>query len=295
MKKSTAILALLLAAALLFAACGPKDTPANTDEEGTSDVTTVPETTAGDELTTEEPTNADGEGETDPQATTAEAESSSATEAATSPALPQGKADILAAYTEVVNKVKIDAPQYVSNDWQTMSNVDMSGLTYGMVSTAAKSFLETKEQSTADTHAAGGHPKWFAMPTDTHKVGCVLTDTSKITSANCVKSGDYYVITITLLEEKDPTRDMANPYNTKSFTGKLFDVIDIIEVYDYLKKIPGVDADNAYCTFKGTATLKYNPVTGECISLDHIIDVRCFLGSSSAKVIADYHFYDFKW
>jgi len=171
----------------------------------------------------------------------------------------------------------------------------MSGITYAGVSAAAKSFLEPKEDSTADTHAAGGHPKWFALPTDSLKEGCVLTDTSKIESASCVKSGDYYVITITLVQEKDPYMDKGNPKGVTSWHGRMFDVIDITEVYDYLKKVPGVNADNAYCKFKGTATLKYNPVTNECVSLDHIIDVRCFLGSSSAKVIADYHFYNFNW
>ena len=299
MKKLTAILALLLAAALLFVACGPKE-PVNGGEGETSDITTpAPETTIDDVTTEEEPTTVDGESETSAEPTTGDAGSSSTdvttTAAPTAPALPQGKAEILAAYTKVVNKVKADAPQYVSNDWQTMSNVDMSGLLYGIASTAAKSFLETKEQSTADTHAAGGHPKWFALPTDSLKEGCVLTDTSKIESANCVKSGDYYVITITLAQERDPYMDKANPKGVTSWHGRMFDVIDIVEVTDYAKNVPGLNADNSYCTFKGTATLKYNPVTNECVSLDHIIDVRIFLGSGAAKVIADYHFYDFKW
>jgi len=294
MKKLSAILALLLAAALLFAACGQKEQPVNNGEDETSDViTTVPETTLGDEIT-EEPTTGEDESETPEQPTTAEAESSLAAEA-TAPALPQGKAEILAAYTKVVNKVKADAPQYVSNDWQTMSNVDMSNIMYGTVSGLAKSFLETKEQSTADTHAAGGHPKWFALPTDDLKEGCVLTDTSKIESASCTKSGDNYVIKITLNLEKDPYMDKANPKGVTSWHGRMFDVIDITEVVDYAKKLPTLNADNAFCTFKGTATLKYNPVTNECISLDHIIDVRVHLGSGAAKVIADYHFYDFKW
>ena len=293
MKKFTAILALLLAAALLFAACGPKDKPVNNGEEETSETTTIPETTIGEETTAEEEITVDGESGTAAEPTTAEGESSSADDA-TAPALPQGKAEILAAYTQVVNKVKADAPQYVSNDWQTMSNVDMSSVTYGLVGTAAKSFLETREESTADTHAAGGHPKWFALPTDSLKEGCVLTDTNKIESASCTKSGDDYVIKITLTTEKDPYMNKGNPKSVTSWHGRMFDVIDITEVYDYLKKIPGVNADNAYCTFKGTATLKYNPVTNECVSLDHIIDVRIHLGGA-AKVIADYHFYDFKW
>jgi len=291
MKKLTSILALLLAAALLFAACGGKDQPANGDE--ITDITTTIAEIMTDETTTEEPTTVDGDGEVSTEPTTAEAESS--TEAATAPALPQGKAEILAAYTKVVNKVKVDAPQYLNNDWQTMSNVDMSGFTYGLVSTAARPFLETFEQSSIGTHTAGNHPKWFAMPTDSLKEGCVLTDVSKIESAKCVKSGDNYVITITLVQEKDPIRDMANPRSVSGWHGKMFDVIDIVEVFDFAQSIPGVNTDNAYCTFKGTAILTYNPITNECVKLDHIIDVRCFLGSSSAKVIADYRFYDFKW
>jgi hypothetical protein len=132
------------------------------------------------------------------------------------------------------------------------------------------------------------------MPTDSLKEGCVLTDTSKIESASCTKSGDNYVIKITLVQETDPKRDMANPRSAPGWHGKMFDVIDIVEVVDVAKSL-GFSEDNAYSTFKGTATLAYNPVTNECVRLDHSIDVRIYLGSGSAKVIADYQFYDFKW
>jgi len=243
-----------------------------------------------------------GDDETEPVDTTLETSpgetsenETTAPEETTVPPLPQGKKEILAAYTKVVNKVKAEAPQYVSNDWQTMTNADMSGAMYGLVNPLAKNFLETKEQSTADTHEAGRHPKWFALPTEELKEGCVLTDTGKIESASCKASGDNYVITITLVQETDPYMDMKNPKGVKSWHGRMFDVIDITQVVDYAKKIPGFNTSNAFCTFKGTATLKYNPVTDQCVSLDHIIDVRAHLGSGAAKVIADYHFYDFKW
>lgn len=210
--------------------------------------------------------------------------------------LPEGKQEILAAYTAVVNKVKVDMPKYVSNDWQTVSNVDMGGLTYSVLSKAAGSFLETQQESEPGTHTKGTHAKWFALPTsEAHKVGCVLTDTSKITSAKCEKVGDNYVITISLQQEKDPYMKIDNPYSVTSWHGRMFDVIDIGEVVEYAKKLPGVNTDNAYCSFQGTAKLTYNPVTNECIKLDHIIDVRVFLGSGAAKVLADYHFYDFEW
>jgi len=287
MKKLTTILALLLAAAMFFAACGPQDTPTNTDEE-TSDIstTTAPETTPPEPTTNMDESAANPDGSTTaPDATTE----------AGIPPLPVGKKEILAAYTKVVDKVKTDMPEYMSNDWQTMSNVDMSGFLFGLVNPLAKQFLETKEQSTPGKQGAGKHPKWFALPTEeAYKVGCILTDTSKIESASCTKSGDYYVIKITLIEEKDPYMTIGNPYSVKSWHGRMFDVIDITEVTEYAKKIPGVNTDNAFCTFKGTATLKYNPATNECVTLDHIIDVRVHLGGA-AKVIADYHFYDFKW
>ncbi len=210
------------------------------------------------------------------------------------PPLPKTKAEILAAYTKVVDKVKIDMPQYTSNDWQTMSNVDMSGALYTAVSPFTKGALETKEQSTPGTQTKGTHPKWFALPTSSLKKGCVLTDTSKIESASCKQSGKYYIITITLKQEKDPAMKIDDPYNAPGWHGRMFDVIDIVQVVEVAKGIPFVNADNAYCNFKGTATLKYDPITNRCVTLDHVIDVRVFLGGS-AKVIADYHFYDFKW
>ena len=304
MKKALTALALVLALALLFTGCngnGPTTTETDPETSATEESTqpVVDITEDGDETTTEPESTSEGETTTEPESTsigeTTTEIATTTTKPAAPPALPQGKAEILAAYTKVVDKVKIDMPEYMSNDWQTMSNVDMNGITYAAVSGLAKSFLETKEESSPGKHNAGDHAKWFAMPTDTLKKGCVLTDTSKIESASCKKSGDYYVITITLVEEKDPIRDMANPASVSGWHGKLFDVIDIVEVFDYLQAVPGVNANNAYCTFKGTATLKYDPVTNQCVALDHIIDVKCFLGSSHAKVVADYHFYDFKW
>jgi len=283
MKKSLSILALLLAAALLFAGCGPQSQPANTDGDETSDITTTAPETVLEELSADMETT-----------TSTTAPEPTSTEPATMPPLPQGKQEILAAYTKVVNKVKTDRPEYKSNDWQTMTNVDMSGFLYGIAKPVADGFLETKEQTKIETHVTGSYPKWFALPSaESQKVGCVLTDTSKIESASCVQSGDYYVITITLLTEKDPAMVIDNPYAAPGWHGRMFDVIDITQVTDYARKF-GVNPDTAYCTFHGTATLKYDPVTDQCVTLDHIIDVRVHLGGA-AKVIADYHFYDFKW
>ena len=273
------------------------DTAPTEDLTG-SDLSTGTDVSSEDVSATDAPTDPATTLDGSTATTLSTASTASAVVTTTKPGLPQiptGKKDILAAYTAVVDKVKVDQPEYKNNDWQTMSNIDINGVLYGIVSLAANSFLETKEQSSEGTQQKGSHPKWFAMPTDTHKVGCVLTDTTKITSANCVKKGDYYVITIALEPEKDPVRDMSNPYNTKGWTGKMFDVIEIAEVMAEAQKIPGLNTDNAYCTFQGTATLTYDPVTNRCVKLDHIIDVRVYLGAKSAKVIADYHFYDFKW
>lgn len=288
MKKTLAFLSALIFIFSL-AACGKNEQGQTTGPEDLSDglITDL----------SDEATSSDIETETGAPEVT---EGVSETETETEPAeikLPVSKEEILASYTAVVNKVKTDMPQYVSNDWQTVSNVNMKSLTYSLLSGVAGNFLEAKEKSTPDTHAAGKHAKWFALPTSEEggKVGCVLTDTSKITAAKCVRDGDNFIITITLASEKDPYMNINNPKSVTSWHGRMFDVIDIGEVVEYAKKVPGLNPDNAYCTFQGTATLKYNPATNECIKLDHIIDVRIFLGSGAAKVIADYHFYDFNW
>jgi len=319
MAKSKWLSALALLLALLFiAGCGgTDDTDGTTGDVSESLTDEVTEAAATTEAVVESSTEADTEPESTeaptslptaplhpPQDTTTEPSTASTTSTTSTTVtttvlltapdkLPQTKAEILAAYTKVVDKVKIDMPAYSNNDWQTMSNVDMNRATYGIINPIAKQFLETKDESTPGEQGAGNHPKWFAMPTDTLKKGCILTDTSKIESASCTKSGEYYIIKITLIPEKDPVSYMKDS-STKSWHGQLFDVIDITQVVDYARKV-GFNAENAYCTFHGTATLKYNPVTNECYSLDHQIDVRIFLGAGAAKVIADYTFYNFRW
>lgn len=136
MRKAFPAIAVALALALLFTACG-KDQPTNADAEGgeteATSAATVPAAYDFTDLTTEATAEGETADETTTEAgvtgeTTADGESTSVggTETATAAAgtrkLPSSKGEILALYTQVMNSVKNRQPTYTSYDYQDIVN-----------------------------------------------------------------------------------------------------------------------------------------------------------------------------
>jgi len=316
MKKLAAILALLLAAALLFAACGPKNQPANTDEDETSDVTTTSPDTTLEEPTSEDETTAEDESGATTDVTTTGVDASS-TEAAPL-VLPTGKAEILALYSEVVNNVAIRQPTYNSFDYQKISNEkDLNPGVVDMLNTyfykggdqslvpALESILDTRQleaqkNAHVDTRVKKTGDNGERLPggkSNTRWFGVSMNDKVCLATPNDVKSatikdlGDGRVqIDLVIVDVKNPAVIKEGAATAPNAMAAFMEVQDIGIVFGLVDnavtrniiKLAGVNLEpSSYMLFSGsTCKLIYNAKTMECESLYQVGKMNLFLDGS---------------
>ena len=308
MKKLATILALLLAAVMLFAACGPKNQPANADGDGMPDVsTTTPETTV-DETTTgvDETTTGEG-GSTTAQETT--------TEGTTIP-LPQGKAEILAEYTRVVDAVKARQPTYTSIDYQNIINEkDLPAEVIEMLNTyfykgGAKSLtpesivdtrqltkqqdarLDRREHKTGENGerlpGSKSNARWFCV--SMNDKGCLAKE-SDVKSASIKNlGGDRRQIDIVIADARNPSAIKEGAAAAPNPIAAFMEVQDISEVFGYLENglvraavsLLGISLKtSSYMQYaNSTIRLVYDAKTMECESLYQVGKFTLYLDGS---------------
>ena len=313
MKKITSVLALLLAAALLFAAC-TKTEPASTNEDETS--TAAEMITDEIEVTTgvDDETTIDGEGETTtgPDASTSVGETS--TEAGTL-VLPSGKAEILALYTQVVNNVAIRQPTYNSFDYQKIANEkDLDPAVVDMLNTyfykggaqslvpALEKILDTRQLTAQkDAHVdtrvkrtgdngerlpgSQSNTKWFGVSMN-DKV-CLATP-ADVKSASIKDLGnDRVQIDIVIVDVRNPKVIAEGAATAPNALAAFMEVQDIGIVFGLVDnaitrnalKLAGVNLQpSSYMLFSNsTCRLVYNAKTMECESLYQVGKMNLYL------------------
>ncbi|HZK39620.1 MAG TPA: hypothetical protein VFD23_05660, partial [Clostridia bacterium] len=230
--KVTKLLALVMAIALVFSlgACGK-----NKDEETTTsaDETTVfaDETTLQDETTDVEETTADGETTLEGD-TTALGETTTAV-AVTEAGKPTTTAQILAAYTDVMNYAKTAKPAYNKKEFQSLPKEDqnMEGRLIGAILPVAETFMTKEKDANVEDNKAGSDMKWF--PVAVASKGCLLTNTAAIKSAKCDElANGNYKITIVLKDEKNPEPYKQGQAKASSNTGNMFQPLSRVEIDD---------------------------------------------------------------
>ncbi len=272
------MLAILLALTMVLslAACGKRG-----ENETT---TTLQETTLG----SDETTSADG-GTTNPDETTSEGETTTAaepestTEAIVVPAgLPEGNAEILAAYTAVMNKAKIeDKPGFKRAEFQELPNGpeyrDISGgkAVINPLLNIAGRFMTTEEKARKEPHSQGKGENMWAWPIRDAPKGCMLTDVNAIKSANCTQlpNGDYKIV-IVQKNEKNPEHHRPHHGNSApSKIGGMFMPLSKSDVDPELAKLDKIIKDAQYDMeyYNCKATLIYDPKTLHVKSVDHIL------------------------
>lgn len=306
MKKFLAIL-LTLAMVLAFAACG-----ADTEEETTT-VTEVTEEVVTDEVTEATEAETDATEATSEDAETTEEGETEADEAK----VPETTEEILAAYTEVMNQVKKDAPAYKKIEWQTLPDDANSRIVSegaSVVNTALNlaqnNFMTSEEDTKADPEIKEKGTDMHTFPICNSNYGCLLKDTSAIKSAKCeVLSNGNYKITIVLKDEKNP--EPVKDENTTSIPSNhagVFSPISKAEIDENLNGgiVSAVAKDISYSlTYHDcSTTVEYNPENNHVVSLIQFTKVAISgsgkvafikLGVTKQELVDEMHIYDIKY
>ncbi len=233
------------------------------------------------------------------------------TEKADDNALPQSNEEILAKYSEVMNKAKADSPAFSKVEYQAIppEKAQFEGTVFGKILPLASKFF--KDEATAranpEAKAKGESMEWF--PIYHNEKGCMLTDASAIESATCTQLPDGNVkIVIELKDEINSEPPNAAP-TCDSTIGSMFTPIEMATVRDTLQNdsslkfiVKNVDFELTY--YDCTAELTFNPDTNEIVELNQFmhLDINIKEGSivgisAKGKAVLDNYMYitDFQY
>ena len=194
---------------------------------------------------------------------------------------PETKAEILAAYTAVMDKAKNDKPAYKKKEFQAVPK-DKRNITEGktlitVMLELAGLFMKEENKAEVEDTSMNSDMRWF--PVYKAKKGCLLTNTGAIESAKCdpLPNGNYK-ITIVLNDEMDP-----EPYNdgqakATSNHGNMFSPLARSEIDNTLKtdwkvKLAVKNANFDLKYYNCTAELTYNPKTNRIVTLNQYMHV----------------------
>jgi hypothetical protein len=283
MKKNfTRLLALLMTLAIVFslAACG--------NDEGET-------TTAAEQTTMEEETTVEGETTTAAETTTLEGDTTAVDattavgETTTQAGKPTTPAQILAAYTEVMNYAKTAKPAHNRKEFQSLPKEDqnMDGFIIKTLLPIANTFMTQEKDAEVEDQKNGNDMKWF--PVAKSSKGCLLTNVSAIKSATCdeLANGNYKIVII-LKDEHNPEPYMEGDTKATSNTGNMFQPLAKSEIDNTIindstvnKVVKDVKYDLKF--FNCKAILEYNPKTKQIVTMEQYMSV--FIDIQEGRVI----------
>ncbi len=263
MKKSLfTILALLLTVVMLgtFAACNTNDDPTEATtteaiepltEEALPEETSAIEDTSDADITSEEPgLSEDAAAAAAATASTSVVTSKSGdTTAATTTTAATGKTpdkmnkeELVKYYNDAVNNVRDKKPQISRTEVLKIKSVKLS-LGGGMADGIASRLVNDKMP---------GNPESSTIAKGKDNTGDFMTVTSRsvakasdVTSASATKSGENYVITLTLGNETNPAKDGSSKYS------RFFSIATRQDVLDDIKDVVTADVNKCTLTYNG--------------------------------------------
>ena len=281
-RKILAVLIALVCITAVLTSCGGK-----TPEAGTSvtqqTTAQVQSTAAAEQTTAQQVSETETQSETETETTTQEKEDK----------IPETKEEILAAYTEIMNRAKKDAPGFKEIMYQNLpddanSRVITSGKTFvNAALNLAGNFMtdEASARKKPDTFAKGGD--MHLWPVKYNKEGCLLTDAGALKDAKYEQLPDGNVrITIVLNSETnpEPTPDWTSKPQSK--TGSVFAPLSKKEIDENLNGgiVSAVFSDVNYSlTYHDcSSAVTYDPETMRVISVDQVCHVTI---SGSGKTL----------
>ena len=194
---------------------------------------------------------------------------------------PTTNAQILATYTNVMNKAKAAKPAYNKYEYQELPgdaksrNIGGGKAVIDPLLKLAARFMTTKEDAKANpgVYTKGGD--MHAFPVKNAAKGCLMNDTNAIKTAKFEKlSNGNCKITMILKDEKNPEHYISGN-SAPSKTGGIFVPLSKSDVSPelgkwYVKMVisnPVYDMNYHDCM----VTLVYNPTTLRVISVDQIL------------------------
>ncbi len=278
------LLAVLLALSILFAfaACGSKSAGNEETEPAPWETTDEAESTSAEAESTEAVTDESAPAETSEAAETSESaseESTSEEETTEAAKKPETTAEILAAYTEVMDQAKKDAPGFTKVEYQELPSdsasrqVSKGGTVVNAALKLADHFMTTEADAKADPEVQQKGNNMRSWPVCKTPKGCMLTDTSGIKSAKCEElSNGNYKITIVLKAEDNPEPAPDGGTSAPSKHGAVFSPLSRAEIDENLNGgfVSAVAKEISYnITYHDCETvLVYNPKDNHVVSLD---------------------------
>lgn len=195
-------------------------------------------------------------------------------------ALPTEPAEILAKYTELMNKAKTDSPGFSKVEYQAIppEKAQFEGKIFNTILPIAGNFFKDEETARANPEIKlKGEPmEWF--PIYSNEKGCLLTDASKIKSATCTELPDGNVKITIVMNDEVNSEPPGAAATCESAVGSICTPIEMQTVRDTLENdgavkfiIRNVDFDLTY--YDCTAELTYNPANDQLVSLDQFMHI----------------------
>ncbi len=212
-KKSSALIAVLLIAAMIFTAgCGAKETSEETTSTTTAQAETLPVQAQTAESEVQDETSAAAESETVTEETTEET---------TEEALPQTVPEIVELFNKTANRIKPEATKITKNFERRIADTDKLVVPKSLESTA-ESLLNTfmKDDTDPIVYATRDEINAEYLVPGQSYVSKLTADA--VRSATCTDKGDTYEINIKLRDEKNPSAGKG--------VGSVCDVIEASEV-----------------------------------------------------------------
>lgn len=176
---------------------------------------------------------------------------------------------ILSKYTEVMNQLKSDVALYDKKSYQTLSDDYEIGtvgnlmlpIAYGLMTSESKAEVQRRDDAAQ-------------IPVIRNTKGCLLTDVSKIKSAEISHKNGKTTIVIVLKDEKNPLPAEDGASTCKSAIGSMFTPLSASELDNIAYSFSAVMTINKYeLTGKDcTATLVFDTATGKVESLEQTMN-----------------------
>jgi hypothetical protein len=192
--------------------------------------------------------------------------------------VPSTKAEMLAAYTAVMNRAKTVKPGFTKYEYQALPgdkiNIIDGGNILSFALDLAGRFMTTEEKAKKEpgVNAKGGDMNDF--PVKYAPKGCMITDPGAIKRAKCdVLPNGNYQLTLVLVDEMNPEHYQSGS-TSPSITGGMFTPLSPSDFEQQLNSgiIKATIGNLTYSMkyFDSTSVLTYNPATSQIVSLNQV-------------------------